>query len=55
MESNIARGPFYLSESAGRYLIESLFGPGARDGWRDTISRAVGEELNPDYFVKSLR
>jgi peptidyl-dipeptidase A len=55
MESNITRGPFYLSESAGRYLIESFFGPGARDGWRDTIARAVGEELNPDYFVKSLR
>lgn len=55
MESNITHGPFYLSESAGRYLLESFFGPGARDNWRDTVERATGESLNPRYFADSLQ
>jgi peptidyl-dipeptidase A len=54
MESNITHGPFYLSESAGRYLLESFFGPGARDDWRATVERATGESLVPGYFVESL-
>jgi hypothetical protein len=40
---------------AGRYLQEAVFGPGARNGWEDTVLGATGEMLNPDYFVKSLR
>jgi Zn-dependent M32 family carboxypeptidase len=39
---------------AGRYLLEAIFGQGARDNWEDTVLRATGEKLNPDYFVKSL-
>ena len=55
LEADIAGGPFYESEIAGRYLQEAFFGPGARDDWKTTVLRATGEELNPDYFVKSLR
>ncbi len=55
MESNITHGPFYLHESAGCYLIESFFGPGARDSWRNTVERATGEPLNPQYFADSLK
>jgi len=55
LEENITRGPFYENEVAGRYLLESFFGPGARENWRDTVLRATGEPLGPDYFVKSLR
>ena len=47
-------GPFYEHELSGRYLQEAFFGPGARDDWKTTVLRATGEELNPDYFVKSL-
>ncbi|MBA2691277.1 MAG: M2 family metallopeptidase [Rubrobacter sp.] len=54
MESSITHGPFYLSESAGRFLLESFFGPGARDDWRDTVERATGEKLNPKHFAASL-
>ena len=36
---------------AGRLLRESLFAPGARAEWDETIERATGERLNPRYFV----
>jgi peptidyl-dipeptidase A len=54
LETRIVRGPFFLSELSGRYLLEAVFGPGARNNWEDTVLRATGERLNPDYFVKSL-
>jgi len=43
-----------MSELAGRYLQETVFGQGARDRWEDAVLRATGEKLNSDYFVKSL-
>ncbi len=54
METNITDGPFYLREEAGRHLLESFFGPGARDDWRGTVERATGEKLDPRYFADSL-
>ena len=54
LDTYITQGPFFMSEVAGRYLIEAVFGPGARDDWRTTVIRATGEALTPDYFVKSL-
>jgi peptidyl-dipeptidase A len=54
LECHITRGPFYDNEVAGRYLLESFFGPGARENWHDTVLRATGEPLNPEHFVKSL-
>ena len=54
LEKDIVGGPFYEHELSGRYLQEAFFGPGIRDDWRATVLRATGEELNPDYFVKSL-
>ena len=55
LETNIVRGPFYENEAAGRYMLESFFGPGAREGWQDTVLRATGEPLNAEHFVKSLQ
>ena len=55
IEKNAVVGPFYGCEVAGRYLQEAVFGPGARDDWRTAVLRATGEELNPRYFVESLR
>ena len=55
LEARVIGEPFFLSELAGRYLLEAVFGPGARNNWEDTILGATGEKLNPDYFVKSLR
>ena len=54
LDTYITQGPFFMSEVAGRYLLEAVFGPGARDDWRTTVIRATGEELTPDYFVRSL-
>jgi peptidyl-dipeptidase A len=55
LEERVTGGPFFMSEVAGRYLLEAVFGPGARNGWEDTVLGATEERLNPDYFVKSLR
>jgi peptidyl-dipeptidase A len=55
LEKYVVGGPFFMSELAGRYLLEAFFSQGARDNWEDTVLRATGEKLNPDYFVKSLQ
>ncbi|MBA3425900.1 MAG: M2 family metallopeptidase [Rubrobacteraceae bacterium] len=54
LETYVTHGPFYESEAAGRYLLESFFGPGARENWRDTVLRATGEELDPAHFIRSI-
>ena len=51
----VAGRPFFGSETAGRYLQEAIFGPGARNDWEETVLHATGENLNPDYFVQALR
>ncbi len=55
LEEWVTGEPFYLSETAGRYLLEAVFGSGARDDWQETVVGATGERLNPGYFVESLR
>ena len=56
LETRVTGGePFFTSEVAGRYLQEALFGPGGRNNWDDTVLGATGENLNPNYFAKSLR
>jgi peptidyl-dipeptidase A len=55
LEKQVTGGePFFMSEVAGRYLQEAVFGPGARNNWKDTVLGGTGERLNPHYFVKSL-
>ena len=54
LEEYVTHGPFYENEAAGRYLLESFFGPGARENWRDTVLRATGAELDPSHFVSSM-
>jgi peptidyl-dipeptidase A len=54
LETHVTRGPFYENEVAGRYLIESFFGPGAREDWRETVLRATGEPLHAGHFVRAL-
>jgi peptidyl-dipeptidase A len=55
LEERVAGGPFFMSEVAGRYLLEAIFGPGARNNWEDTVLGATGERLDLNYFVESLR
>ncbi len=54
LEKYVVGGPFFMTEVAGRYLQEAVFGQGARDNWRIAVLRATGEELNPAYFVEML-
>jgi len=37
--------------AAGEFLLENVFGPGARYQWNDMIKRATGEELTAKYFA----
>jgi peptidyl-dipeptidase A len=54
LEKQIVGGSFFTSELAGRYLLEAVFGQGARENWERTVLRATGEELNPAYFIETL-
>jgi peptidyl-dipeptidase A len=54
LEAYITRGPFFTTEAAGRYLLEAVFGPGARESWKETVLRATGEPLDAGYFVRSI-
>jgi peptidyl-dipeptidase A len=35
----------------GRFLLESVFRPGAKYQWSDMIRRATGEELTAKYYA----
>ena len=50
LEERVSGGPFFMSEVAGRYLQEAIFGPGARNNWEDTVLRATGEPLSAGYL-----
>jgi peptidyl-dipeptidase A len=39
---------------AGRFLRERYFKTGALYDWNETLRRATGETLNPDYFLKQF-
>lgn len=38
----------------GRFLRERFFKTGALHDWNETLRRATGEPLNPDYFLKQF-
>lgn len=38
---------------AGRWLVERVFKPGAREDWAGHVRTATGEPLNPKYFVRA--
>ncbi len=40
--------------AAGRWLIDHFFRPGASDDWAGHVKAALGEPLNPRYFVDAL-
>jgi peptidyl-dipeptidase A len=41
-------------KKAGRWLLERVFKPGAKEDWAAHVKTATGEPLNPKYFVRSL-
>jgi peptidyl-dipeptidase A len=42
------------NKEVGKYLIDNIFSPGAKYRWDEMIKRALGEELNPKYFVEEF-
>jgi peptidyl-dipeptidase A len=40
-------------KKAGRWLLERVFKPGAKEDWADHVRTATGEPLNPKYFVRA--
>jgi peptidyl-dipeptidase A len=41
-------------KKAGRWLMERVFKPGAREDWGGHVKTATGEPLNSKYFVRSV-
>ena len=40
-------------KKAGRWLVERVFKPGAKEDWAGHVRTATGEPLNPKYFVRA--
>jgi peptidyl-dipeptidase A len=40
-------------KKAGRWLLERVFKPGAKEDWAGHVRTATGELLNPKYFVRA--
>src|SRR3990172_12300607 len=55
---NILKGeashPDYSNKEIGNYLRTSVFFPGNSYRWDELIKRALGEPLNPKYFVEEF-
>jgi len=41
-------------KKAGRWLLERVFKPGAKEDWAGHVRSATGEALNPKYFVRAV-
>jgi peptidyl-dipeptidase A len=52
IQKNVVMSESYVGNpSAGQFLIEKVFRPGARDEWNTMLKKATGEELNPEHWV----
>ncbi len=49
-----AAGGIVGQKKAGRWLLERVFKPGAREDWAGHVRTATGEPLNPKYFVRAV-
>lgn len=49
------RRPSYIGQrGTGDFLIRRIFHPGASVPWNELLKNALGEGLNPDYFVQQF-
>jgi peptidyl-dipeptidase A len=52
MHLNVVKSESYVGNSGvGEYLVQKVFKPGARFDWNSMLSKATGEQLNPEHFV----
>jgi len=47
-------GNYFEGKKIGDFLKDNIFTPGAKLKWNDLIQKAIGEDLNPVYFVKHI-
>ncbi len=45
---------FVGNSSAGQFLVQKVFMPGAREEWNAMLKQATGEELNPKHWVEQF-
>ena len=54
-EQTSDKGISYVgSLKTGEYLKQNIFQPGAKFDWKELLTFATGESLNPEYFVKQF-
>src|SRR5262249_2741245 len=52
IHNNVVKSESYIGQpEVGEYLREKIFKPGARYDWNTMLSKATGEQLNPEHFV----
>jgi peptidyl-dipeptidase A len=51
IQKGAGRDNYVGNTSAGQFLVEKVFKPGARDQWNAMLKKATGEELNPEHWV----
>ena len=55
IHTDVVRSDSYVGNpEVGRYLVEKIFQPGARDEWNTMLKKATGEELNPEHFIRQF-
>jgi len=50
----VSKEDFYRSKEVGEFLRQNLFKLGACFPWDETVFKATGEKLNPEYFLKDI-
>jgi peptidyl-dipeptidase A len=53
-DANPAREVYADNPAVGRYLVDSVFKPGATMHWNDMIEKATGEKLTAKYYAKQF-
>jgi len=55
LQTSVASSGDIFDPSAGAYLVNRIFEPGARWHWNEMLERATGEGLTPRHFLKQFR
>jgi peptidyl-dipeptidase A len=53
IQTEVVRRESYVGNAeVGRFLVEKVFKPGARDEWNTMLKAATQEDLNPEHFIR---
>jgi len=54
LKSDDFRQSYYGKSEVGKYLLESVFVPGAKWSWNEMIEKATGEKLTAKYYAEQF-